>query len=161
MTVISTKPTPEQTLFELRPNASMTNRQYVGLCIWVSVFLIIISLRFLIIGAWMIVPFTILDTLFVIIILRIVRNSNNRIEEIHCSSDQLIIYRGKGRSLQQWQFNPYWAKVIIKKNPHPWYPSRLLIRSHGKSVELGKYLTEEEKEKLAYEIVESCKSKSY
>ncbi len=158
MTVISSKLTPQQTLFELRPNASMTNRLFTGLCVGVSVFACIVVVRFLIIGAWMIVPFTILDILFIIVILRRVLNSNNKIETIHCSCDQLILSRGTGRFQQQWQFNPYWAKVIIKKNPHPWYPSRLLIRSHGKSVELGEYLTEDEKEKLAYEIVESCKS---
>ncbi len=120
----------------------------------VAIFASIVIVRFLMIGAWMIVPFTILDVLFIFVVLRWVLNSNNKIEKIRCSSEQLIIYRGE----QQWQFNPYWTKVIIKKSHHPWYSNRLLIRSHGKSVEVGKYLTEEEKQKLAHEIVESCKS---
>jgi len=136
----------------------MTQRQYTGLCIGVSIFASLIIIRFLMIGAWMIVPFTLLDILVIIVILRRVLNSNNRIEEIHCSSEQLIVSRGLGRFQKQWQFNPFWAKVIVKENAHPWYPSKLLIRSHGKSVELGKFLTDDEKQKLAYDIVESCKS---
>lgn len=157
MPVVSSHSKPGQTLLELTPNASMTKRQYTGICIGVAIFSVIVILRFLTIGAWMIVPFTLLDAIFIIVIFRMVRHSNTVIEDIYCSSEELIVIRVEAKKRQQWQFNPYWAKVVIKKIRHPWYSSRLLIRSHGEAVEIGKFLTEKEKQKLAHDIVKACR----
>jgi len=155
--VLTTSQKADQTVFELRPNASMTKRQYTGVCIGVAIFSVVVILRFLAIGAWMIVAFTLLDSIFIIVIFRLVRHSNSVIEKIYCSSEDLTLVRVEHGEQQRWQFNPYWAKVVIKKIHHPWYGSRLLIRSHGESVEIGKFLVEEEKQKLAHDIVKACK----
>ncbi len=160
MPVVSSHPKAGQTLFELTPNASMTKSQYKGICIGVAIFSVIVVLRFLTIGAWLIVPFTLLDAIFIIVIFRMVRHSNTIIEKIYCSSEDLLVLREKGGKRLHWQFNPYWAKVVIKKIRHPWYSSRLLIRSHGEAVEIGRFLMEEEKQKLAHDIVLACKSAS-
>ncbi len=157
MPVVTISQKAEQTVFELRPNASMTKRQYTGICIGVAIFSVIVILRFLTIGAWMIIPFTLLDSVFIIVVFRMVRHSNSVVEKIYCSSVDLTLVREEYGKKQRWQFNPYWAKVVINKIRHPWYSSRLLIRSHGESVEIGKFLVEEEKQKLAHDIVKACR----
>ena len=157
MPVVTISQEADLAVFELRPNASMTKRQYTGVCIGVAIFSVVVILRFLAIGAWLIIPFTLLDSIFIIVIFRLVRHSNSIIEKIYCSSEDLILVREEHGKQQRWQFNPYWAKVVIKKISHPWYSSRLLIRSHGESVEIGKFLVDEEKQKLAHDIVKACR----
>jgi uncharacterized membrane protein len=42
-----------------------------------------------------------------------------------------------------------WLKIVHTGDPEGWYPSRLFIGSHGKYIEIGKYLIESERETLA------------
>lgn len=42
-----------------------------------------------------------------------------------------------------------WSKIVHIRDPGEWYPSRLFIGSHGKYIEIGKYLIESERKMLA------------
>jgi len=48
-----------------------------------------------------------------------------------------------------------WARVVLERCPKQWYPSRLLIRSHGRAVEVGTFLNEEERRRLAEELAQN------
>ena len=41
----------------------------------------------------------------------------------------------------------------LERTRNSWYPARLVIRSHGREVELGRFLNEEEREQLAMELL--------
>jgi uncharacterized membrane protein len=47
--------------------------------------------------------------------------------------------------------NRYWAQIKLSGGSH-WYPSRLLVGSHGKFVEIGAALTEEDRIRTAKEL---------
>lgn len=42
----------------------------------------------------------------------------------------------------------------LQRHATGWYPSRLTIRSHGREVEVGRCLNEEERERLARDLGE-------
>jgi len=46
-------------------------------------------------------------------------------------------------------FSRHWAKIAITTSTHQWYASRLLIGTHGKRVEIGRDLVEQERIALA------------
>ena len=51
-------------------------------------------------------------------------------------------------------FHPYWVKVRIEPGPWRGWPSRLLIGSHGREVEIGAFLNEDERQALAQRLME-------
>ncbi len=49
-------------------------------------------------------------------------------------------------------FHPYWTKVRIEAGRHSGWPTRLLIGSHGREIEIGAFLNDEERRDLAQRI---------
>ena len=49
-------------------------------------------------------------------------------------------------------FHPYWTKVRLEKGRHRGWPERLLIGSHGREIEIGAFLNDEERRELARKI---------
>lgn len=47
------------------------------------------------------------------------------------------------------RFHPYWARLRLRPGRWRGAPSRLVIRSHGREVEIGAFLTDEERTELA------------
>jgi uncharacterized membrane protein len=51
------------------------------------------------------------------------------------------------------EFQRHWARVVVERpGACAWYPSRLLLRSHGRQVEVGRFLNEQERQGLALEL---------
>ena len=46
-------------------------------------------------------------------------------------------------------FHPYWARVSLQPGRWRGAPGRLLVQSHGRAVEIGAFLTDEERVELA------------
>jgi uncharacterized membrane protein len=47
------------------------------------------------------------------------------------------------------RFHPYWARLTLQSGRWPGAPSRLLLRSHGREIEIGAFLSETERKDLA------------
>jgi uncharacterized membrane protein len=56
--------------------------------------------------------------------------------------------RFRGR-IEQIEFPRHWAQVKLRSADTRLHPSRLTIESHGRSYEVGSFLTEEERRALA------------
>jgi len=52
------------------------------------------------------------------------------------------------------QFHPYWAHVRLETGRWRGWPSRLLVGSHGREVEIGAFLNEDERQALAQRLTE-------
>jgi len=52
------------------------------------------------------------------------------------------------------RFHPYWTKVRLEPGPHRGWPGKLLIGSHGRDIEIGAFLNEQERRELAQRITE-------
>jgi uncharacterized membrane protein len=53
------------------------------------------------------------------------------------------------------RFHPYWARLEQVAGRRFGWPSRLLLRSHGREVEIGRFLNEAERAALARQLGES------
>lgn len=51
-------------------------------------------------------------------------------------------------------FHPYWTHVRLESGRWPGWPSRLLVGSHGREVEVGVFLNEDERQALALRLME-------
>jgi uncharacterized membrane protein len=50
------------------------------------------------------------------------------------------------------RFHPYWARLSLQPGRWRGAPSRLLVRSHGREVEIGAFLNDEERRDLAQRL---------
>ena len=140
--------------FVLQPNQSMSWRATCYLLL--SLLLITaIAVGLSLMGFWLILPFAGLELAAVTAGLYTVARRGQRREVISIGEEFIRIERGHRHPEQSLTLATHWAKVIVERCPRRWYPSRLLIRSHGQSVEVGGFLNEEERHRLADELVKS------
>lgn len=53
---------------------------------------------------------------------------------------------------RRWNLSRAWAKVSLEMAPARFHPSRLSLGSHGKYVQVGRFLTDEERRRVAREL---------
>lgn len=141
-----------QYCYVLRPNRSLSWRQnlavYAGLC----AVTLAATVPLVAVGCWLVLPFAGLELLVVGIGLYRVICRCHECEVICVAADSIRIERGRRGPRERWVLARTWAQVVLKACPRQWYPSRLLIRAHGRTVEVGRFLVEEEREKLARDL---------
>ena len=52
------------------------------------------------------------------------------------------------------RFHPYWTRVRVEQGLHRGWPAKLLIGSHGREIEIGAFLNDDERRELAQRIKE-------
>ena len=78
-------------------------------------------------------------------------------EELKIWSDLVTVYRFNPRKPDQfWQANPYWIKVNIRENPH--VKHYLTLSGSGREIELGAFLSPEERLDLRNRIEDALRS---
>ena len=118
-----------------------------------------IGLLFFLLGAWPVVGFLGLDVLVVYIAFRLNYRAARAYEVLHLTRSRFEVTkvdaRGRGR---QATFEPTWLAVDMDDPPNR--RSRLILRSHGKGLEIGGFLTPSEKLDLAWAIRRALKTAS-
>jgi len=110
-----------------------------------------IAIAFAMQGAWLILPFAGLEMLVLGIALYLVARRSASWQAISVNRDSVEIV-GYGTTCEHQSFQRAWATVVYERSRISGYPSRLLIRSHGRSLEIGACLGESEKAYLAHEL---------
>lgn len=139
--------------FVLRPNRSMSWRGslifFLSLCILSSSIATGMAVR----GYWLVLPFAGLELLAVGAALYVVALRCHQREVISIAGDLIRIERGVRYPRRCWTLARIWAQVVLE--PAARDSSRLLVRSHGRCVEIGRFLGEDERRRLAVELTRS------
>jgi uncharacterized membrane protein len=106
-----------------------------------------ISTAFAAFGAWLVLPFAGLEMLVLFLAFYFIGRRSDDYERLTLNGDRLVLERMEHGRLGHFEFNRYWAQVVCDTEG-----SRLALRSHGREVEFGLYLTEEERVKLARQL---------
>jgi uncharacterized membrane protein len=117
--------------------------------IGISVMAIAVAVRFVLLGAWVVLPITLAELIGLGIAFFLISRRARYSETIDVEDGALFVIRRDWRSQHEWRFQPYWVQVVLKLDANSWYPSRLYLRSHGESVEIGSCLTDEERAELS------------
>jgi len=112
----------------------------------------LVTLRFILIGGWMVVPFMLADIVALVTAFALVKRQCCIIERVVISDDLLTIHHEERDQPQHWSFPLYWVNIDLKPGQHATHGSRLLIGSHGQWVELAGFLTNAERESLTIAI---------
>lgn len=127
----------------LYPNRSLSRDGFV----WMMGLVVLVSLLvgggFAIVGAWPVTGFLGLDVLLLYLAFRWNFRDSSRADFIRLDEDGLSVRRimpnGQAR---EWHFEAAWVQVVLERK-------RLLLRSHGKQLAIGPFLTADERSTLA------------
>ena len=136
----------------LKPNNSATWRFNVLVVASLALIALLISTFFMLQGAWMIAPFSGLEILALLVCLYLCARSNIQTEVIKFSPDKVTIEQGRTFAEKSWEYHRSWAKIFVRKPRHRGHPERVLIRSHGRELELGSFLNKADKQKLVKKL---------
>ena len=143
----------ERFIAELKPNRSTNPRTLNHIGVIIAGATSIITTFFFSLGAWPISGFLGLDAILLYGALYFHAHAPLPSEIIEISPEKLIIkHKTKYGNLRQWQFPPQWVKVTLKKDIEREIIGDLLIRSHGRTIRIGDFLSAEEKESIAHHI---------
>jgi len=142
----------ESRCFVLEPNGAhywkTTLRVYIGLCIVV----LGIALGFTFAGFWPILPLAGIELAALGAALYTSARRGVYRELVRIDGEHVEIEKGTKGPETTWTFDLAWSEVVLGAPRHRWYPSRLFIRSRGTMVELGAFLTDDDRETLAAEL---------
>lgn len=136
----------------IRPNCSLTWRGSVLVFCGIFSISMTIALGFLWQGLWLVLPFAGLEMLALAIGLYLGALRVNEREVIRIEGDTVAIERGRRQCREVIRFPRGWARVELARAPRAGHPSRLLIRSHGRSQEIGHCLNDNERDRLAADL---------
>lgn len=155
MIVEKTGPEEQQYAFLIRPNRSMTAKGMVVFVFAVGLAVFLVALRFVLLGAWIILPFAILEIVLLAAGFWLYERASRYRETVQISKLALQITQESVNRKKTWKFNPHWVRVTLRMDPNDWYPSRLYIGAHGEQVEIGACLTNQEREELSRVLKQS------
>ena len=132
----------------LHPAASLSGRGFCVLMVAMCGVSFAAGYAFVTVGAWPALGFFGLDILLVYIAFRVSYRRARRYETVRLTANQLAVEKidPNGRT-RRWEFQPYWLRVAIDYSPR--YNSALTLNSHGRSVEIGAFLTPQERRDVA------------
>ena len=99
-------------------------------------------------GFWPVLPFAGAEMLLLAWALHSNMQRRFERETIDISDAEVVISYSNGNPARV-VFPRHWARVKIRRPNSPLHRSHLVIESHGRAYEVGKFLTEEERRQLA------------
>lgn len=98
-------------------------------------------------GAWLILPFAGVELLGLHLAFRYVDRHAADYERVVIEGDRLNVEVLDGGRMSRFELNRYWAQVVCAADGR-----RLALRSHGRELEIGRHMNEEQRLAVAREI---------
>ena len=150
--VVESSDTPASHCFVLRPNRSLTWHQTQKFFALISGATLTVACGFTFLGFWPILPFAGLELAVLWVAFCLCASSGQAVEVISIADASVAVKKGKEKMETVWEAPKPWAQVRLQRARVAWYPSRLILRSHGREVALGEFLVEEERQELARKL---------
>ena len=104
-------------------------------------------------GLPLVLPFSGLEVLAVALAFYLVLRDGEKREVIRIAGDCLVIETGKQAIEDRVEFNRFWVRVDLLASRYRYHPSRLVVASRGQTIELGRFLTEGERQSFARTLI--------
>ena len=95
-------------------------------------------------GAWLILPFAGIEVLVLYLAWRWIERHAHDYELLTITGDRVEIEVADVGRLQRFEFNRWWTQVVSSQDG-----GSLALRSHGRQVEFGRHLTNEQRLRAA------------
>lgn len=132
----------------LSPNASWSWQANLYLLYTLMAISLTVGIGFAFMGAWMILPYSILELSILALCIYVCVQKCNRQEVITVREHEVTVEKGIKTPSETWNYHRVWAKFVVKPAKHPWDGQVVSIASHGKELELGSFLNRSDKLEL-------------
>ena len=139
--MLTTKNKNDKFYIELRPNKSSSLRQNVLFFGMLSLICITFGVGFFIVGAPLILPFAGLEILALITIIKLNRDWSNQLQIIAIDKLYVNITKNKKKKI----YDRFLSKFLIQEKNGA---KVILLQSHKEQIEIGRFLTADEKDEL-------------
>lgn len=133
-----------------RPNRSLSLRGMIVAFACLAVLPLAVAFACSLAGAWMVLPFAGLELLGVAYAFYLIHRHAEDYESITITGDRLAIEQRIHDKISQVAFHRCWAQVVLREGPGG--ERRLWLRSHGKAVEIGRHINNEQRQQLARQL---------
>lgn len=134
-----------------RPNASLSLAGILCVLLSTSLLTLGIAVGFLLIGAWPILAFAGAELLALFICFcQIVRHARDY-EKLTIDDDRVVIEHHSPGHDSRDELNSYWVRVVMECLANG-YCQRLALRSHGREIEFGRFLSSEQRLDLGHQL---------
>ncbi|MDE2090720.1 MAG: DUF2244 domain-containing protein [Gammaproteobacteria bacterium] len=113
-----------------------------------------LGLWFALNGFWPVLAYASVEMLLLGLCLFLCWRQGHYGEVITVNGEHVLIDKHHGRHSERREFSRYWAHLVVHEPLMRLHPRRLYIRSHGQECEIGKCLTEAERESLEKRLAE-------
>ncbi|HIF18610.1 MAG TPA: DUF2244 domain-containing protein [Cycloclasticus sp.] len=136
----------------LMPNSSLSFRQAVLFFVGISTVSLTIALLLYFMGLWLVLPFSGLELLVLGYCLLLTLKKCG-VQEVITITDKVIrVERGLHTVKERSELPLGWVRVELEKPKYRGHATSLIIKSHGKRIEVGRFLVESERESLAKQL---------
>lgn len=135
----------------------MSTRQSAVFVICFAVLSLTIGLSFFSVGLWLVLPFAGLEIFVVGIAIGYAMRRSEGYESVAVTDREVSILKSEFGRSRSYNFQRYWTQVRLENGPSRLQPRRLLIGSHGRFVEIGRELVDEDRENFAARLAEAVK----
>ncbi len=136
----------------LTPNASWSWQANLYLLYTLMSVSLVFGIGFAMMGAWVILPYSILELSVLAVCIYICVRKCNRQEVIKVAEHEVTIEKGIRTPTEAFRYHRLWAKFVVKPAKHPWETMSIFIASHGKELELGGFLNRTDKQQLIEDL---------
>jgi len=132
----------------LRPNPPLSVPVLKAIVAAVAILNLAFAITFVLKGAWPVMPFLGADVGLLAWAFREARIAARRHERVTLRPASLTVEHHPARGTpSEVVFNPYWVRVEMENPENHW--SRLFLRSHGRTVQVGSFLAPQDRESFA------------
>jgi uncharacterized membrane protein len=145
----------------VRPNHSLSRENGVKVLAILFLLMMLVAIGFVKIGAWLVLPFAGLEFLAFIYAFHLIYAHAGDYESISVEGDDVKVERKSNKDYVSVSFNRYWASVTLRNISEGrglMARTALFIGSHGKEVEFGRMVGEEQRLQLARQIRQKIKN---
>ena len=135
----------------IRPDCSLSPSGVKAIVLIFSLVAFLIGGFMLILGAWPVLPFLGLEVAVLVVVFLMLQRRSTFYDLVEARGDHVSLRQKSQYGETSGTLNRYWAQIKLSGGRH-WYPSKLLVGSHGKFVEIGTTLTEEDRIRTAKEL---------
>jgi uncharacterized membrane protein len=133
----------------LTPHRSLGPRGFIILMTAIGIVSFGTGLAFILTGAWPVFGFFGLDFLLIYLAFKLNYRSAKLYETVELDPNVLRVTRVHPSGRQEsWEFNPYWVRLELEEDDQG-DQSALKLRSHGRELVVGGFLSEDERRDFA------------
>jgi uncharacterized membrane protein len=119
-----------------------------------------ISLAFAYLGAWLVLPFAGVEMAVLVLAFRYVERHAGDFESIEIKGERVLVEKWETGRVSRFEFNRHWAQVVLHRAGPVSRPT-LALRSHGREVQFGEHLTEEQRVAVARTLRDQLRHRQY